>query len=74
MVKFYILKMERNKAGLSQAEMGEKLNISKQAYSNKENGVSEFTCSQMVTIAKVFDMSLDSLFMADMEEQNEVFI
>lgn len=74
MPKLFILEMERKRAGLSQKEMAEKLNMSKTAYWYKENGQSDFNCTQMIALAKILNKSLDSLFMEDLEKQNEVFI
>jgi transcriptional regulator with XRE-family HTH domain len=55
------LKNERKRAGLTQAEFGKKFNLSKQAISSYENGVSYPNPDILKAFSKFFDISVDFL-------------
>lgn len=57
------LKGARAEYQLTQSDMAEKLEITKQAYMKKENGQSEFTHSEINQILNTFkDRSYDDIF------------
>ena len=51
----------RKKLGLSQEELAEKLNVSRQAISKWERGESLPDTDNLITISKLYDVSLDEL-------------
>jgi len=53
--------MLRKKQGMSQEEFGEKIGVSRQSVSKWEMGESKPSISQLLRIAKVFEMTLDKL-------------
>lgn len=65
MIKQYKLKELRDKHNLTQEDMACKLNISTRAYSNKENGINDFTLSEAHKIASIFNMDIYSIFFDD---------
>ncbi len=56
------LKKARENAGLSQAEVAEKLNISRQAISKWENGWTSPDIDNLIILSDLYDVSLDELF------------
>ena len=56
------LKKARENAGLSQAEVAEKLNISMQAISKWKNGWTSPDIDNLVILSDLYDVSLDELF------------
>ncbi|WP_017470661.1 helix-turn-helix transcriptional regulator [Amphibacillus jilinensis] len=52
----------RRERKLKQVDLAEKLGISKQSYYRKENGLSDFTQTEMVRLAKIFGCTLNDLF------------
>lgn len=64
--KLYAL---RKKSGLSQEQLAEQLNVSRQAISKWESGQSVPESGKLVAISKFFNISLDYL-MGETEEQN----
>ena len=58
--QLYIKRSERK---LKQSDVAKMLNISMQSYHLKEVGKSDFKQSEMVKLAKLFDATLDELFM-----------
>lgn len=56
-----ILKEERVKANLKQAELGEKIGLSLQAISGYEQGTREPKIEVLIKLADVFDLSIDQL-------------
>lgn len=56
------LKKARENAGFSQAEVAEKLNISRQAISKWENGWTSPDIDNLVILSDLYDVSLDELF------------
>lgn len=54
-----IMKMERARFGYTQAQVAEKLGISQQRYARYEYGTGLPKIERLITIAKVFDLSLD---------------
>lgn len=62
------LRFWRKKTGLKQADIAEKLNISRQAYSNYENGKREPNIQLICDIAQVFGITTDEFFKKAMEK------
>ena len=56
------LKESRVAASLTQLEVSKKLNMTQQQYSRFENGVFELNYNQIITLCKLFDISVDYLF------------
>ena len=56
------LRCYRKKTGLKQAEIAEKLQISRQAYSNYENGKREPNIDLICGMIQVFDITTDEFF------------
>ena len=52
---------ERKKNGWSQEELAEKLSVSRQAVSKWETGAAEPSTSNLIALAKLFDLSAESL-------------
>lgn len=55
------LAQARKQAGYTQKQVGEALNMMRQAYARFENGVFELSYEQIVTLCKLFDCSSDYL-------------
>ena len=51
----------RKKEGLSQEELAEKVNVSRQTISKWEMGQSSPEMEKLVNLSKIFDISLDEL-------------
>ena len=51
----------RKEAGLSQEELADKLAVSRQAVSKWENGTSDPSTSNLIALAKLFDLSAEEL-------------
>ena len=51
----------RKKAGWSQEELAEKLMVTRQAVSKWENGTSDPSTSNLIALAKLFDLSAEEL-------------
>ena len=66
------LKDLRKQAGLTQVEVAEKLGISQPAYASWERGVKKPTQENLVKIAKIFNVSLDSLLDNEVEQEDEL--
>lgn len=56
------LKGLRVEFGLTQADMAEYLGISKNSYHRKETGLYEFSLSESMLIAKLFNKPIDEIF------------
>ena len=54
--------VSRNKAGLSQMELAERLGVSRQAVSRWESGDTTPTMDKLKALAKLYGVSLDWLF------------
>ena len=52
---------ERKRNGWSQEELAEKLGVSRQAVSKWENGTSDPSTSNLIALAKLFDLSAEEL-------------
>ncbi len=61
----------RKKSGLSQEQLAEKLNVSRQAISKWESGVSMPESEKMIALSDFFGVSLDYLMKEDAEEPKE---
>lgn len=66
------LKNLRKKVGLTQVDVARKLGISQQAYASWERGVKKPTQENLVKIAKIFNVSLDSLLDNEVEQEDEL--
>lgn len=55
------MKAARNKLGITQEELAEKLSVTRQAVSNWENGKTEPDIETLTKIAQIFDISIDEL-------------
>ena len=51
----------RKKAGWSQDELASKLNVTRQSVSKWENGTSDPSTSNLIALAKLFDLSAEEL-------------
>lgn len=56
------LKELRLKKGLTQTELGEKVGVKQNTFTNWENGKREPSFENLVKLADLFDVSLDWLF------------
>ena len=59
----YHLKILRKEKGLSQSELAKEINVSTGMISCWENGKYEPTASNIISVAKFFDISIDDLFL-----------
>lgn len=59
-IKLYELRKE---AGLTQAQMAEKLNISETTYRSKELGQTDFKSTEMFIIASVLHLGINEIFL-----------
>lgn len=66
--KLYTL---RKKSGLSQEQLAEQLNVSRQAISKWESGASSPESDKLIAISNYFDVSLDYLMKADNEQSKD---
>ena len=55
------IKKTRNKFRITQEELAEKINVTRQAVSNWENGKTEPDIETLTKIAQIFDISIDEL-------------
>ncbi|MBQ3237157.1 MAG: helix-turn-helix transcriptional regulator [Oscillospiraceae bacterium] len=55
------IKSNRTKLGITQEELAEKINVTRQAVSNWENGKTEPDIETLTKIAQIFDISIDEL-------------
>lgn len=60
--KNYKLKELRDIKSISQAQLARKLGLSESTYNKKENGISDFTESEIRNIIKIFNCSADNIF------------
>lgn len=56
------LKILRKRHMLTQTDLAELLNITPSTYGNKEKGVSEFTVSEAIQLANLFDKTVEEMF------------
>mgnify|MGYP001462564875 FL=1 len=61
-VNLYIKRKERK---LLQKDVAQKIGIHPQSYHLKESGKREFTLSEAIKLAEIFECSLDELFRKD---------
>lgn len=59
------IKELRRKAGVTQAEMGQRLGISESGYCLIENGKRRMTIDVAINIAKILKSDLDDIFLPD---------
>lgn len=70
------IKLLREKEGLTQTELGEKLGVIKQTISNWENNISEPNVDTLIKIADIFKVSIDYILARndiDSEEIKKIF-
>ena len=60
----------RRAAGLSQEELAEKLNVSRQAVSKWENGAAQPELSKLVELSRLYGVSVDELLSLEEAEKN----
>jgi DNA-binding XRE family transcriptional regulator len=60
--KFSNLKAIRIKHGLTQDDIAERINISGTSYNKRENGKLEFTLSELITLAIIFNLSKEQIY------------
>lgn len=65
------LSILRKQRGMTQMELAEKLDISRQAVSRWEQGTSEPSTENLVSIGKLFDVSVDALMNENVQLQVE---
>lgn len=56
------LVIARIRAGLSQSQMAQKINMNEKLYQQKEGGIKYFRLNEMLSISNVTHCSLDELF------------
>ena len=66
------IRLLRSVRGISQVELGEKLNVSKQSISNWENGNIQPSIEMLMKIADFFSVSTDFLLGLDTEELSHI--
>lgn len=59
----------RKQKGMTQMDLAEKLDISRQAVSRWEQGISEPSTENLVSIGKLFDVTVDALVNEDVQLQ-----
>lgn len=67
-----ILKEHRNKIGLTQQEVGDRLHVSRQTVSNWENGKNYPDIPTLIEISNQFSLSLDYLLKGDQDYMKKV--
>ncbi|UXU48940.1 helix-turn-helix transcriptional regulator [Staphylococcus arlettae] len=65
------VKRFRDRNNFNQEKIAKVLNVSVQTYCNKESGKNEFRLSEMHTLAKFYNTSLDELFWEDEELESD---
>lgn len=60
-MKFDNIRALREDAGMNQTELGEKLNIAQNTYSQYERGLSSWTDEHLLKLSEIFDVSVDYL-------------
>lgn len=55
----------RNKYGLKQKDMAKLIGISVSSYNYKENGLSDFTLSEIKKIIEIFNESFENIFLSN---------
>lgn len=64
---FANLKLEMIKRGLSARKVAQKLEITEKTFSNKINGKTEFTLSEINALMRLFDKDIGYLFKFDFD-------
>lgn len=59
------LKILRAKNNLSQENVANVLNITKSTYNRKENGIADFTLSEIKTLSELFNTSPTDIFFTE---------
>ena len=63
------IKQQREKAGLSQAELGEKVHVTRQAVSSWENGKTSPDSDILLELSKIFGVTINDILCADNIEE-----
>lgn len=58
-----VLKSLRVKQGLKQKDVANYLGIKKNTYAGKENGNRKFTIEEAIKLSKLFDCSIEDIFL-----------
>ena len=66
-----VIREQRNKASLSQEELGERIYVTRQTISSWENGKSYPDINSLILLSQVFDMTIDSLVKGDLEKMEQ---
>ncbi|MDN3427187.1 helix-turn-helix domain-containing protein [Planococcus notacanthi] len=66
------LKSEREKKGWSQAELAEKIHVSRQSVSKWETGKNYPTIEVIIDLSDLFDITIDELLRSDKELKDKV--
>lgn len=66
------IKAEREKLNMSQDELAQKMNISRQAISKWETGISYPDIEKILKLSEIFNLSLDELVKGDKDFQNNL--
>ena len=74
MIKAELLKMLREKKGLSQEDVAGRLEVSRPTYLLMEKGEKDLTLSQAKIVADIYGITLDSLIKGDPTEQFEISV
>lgn len=64
------LRYLRSRIGFTQEMLGKVLNISRQAYSNYENGKREIDLATLIHLAKFYGISLDQLVLENLRNES----
>ncbi len=64
------LRLAREKAGLTQSEMGQKLGLTLAGYRQKEVGDRKISVGEANKMAKILGTTLDEIFL-DLDNQND---
>jgi DNA-binding XRE family transcriptional regulator len=59
---FAELKAIRNMKSISQEQIGSFMELSKSSYNKRENGKVDFTLSELIIIASIFELTKDQIF------------
>ena len=68
------LSLLRKRRGMTQLELAEELNVSRQAVSRWEQGISNPSTENMVRIGKLLDVSIDTLVNENAQLQTETAV
>lgn len=64
-MKFPNIEAERGRKGWTKEELVKQINISRKTYANWQDGRTDVPCSQLVSLAQLFNCSVDYLLGID---------